>query len=128
MLASLFLILTGLIISFVVCVDHVAEFFNGWNYKNDWEPFRGTYLDYVRQIPYEVYIAAGWYPEACFITLIFFPLFILLITFYEVMHSDYTLFLMGWIPVMSGVVAMIVFGFMLLREPENPNAGNYKKF
>jgi len=124
---SAFLCMTGLAIAFVVCADHVSEFFNGWNYKNDWEPFRGNYLEYVMQIPREVYTAFYYFPEACFITLIFFPLFVLLIAFFEVMRFDYTIVTMGWLPFISGIALFVVVGFALLREDDNPNAGKYNK-
>lgn len=120
-----FLIVTGLVISFVLCVDHVSEFFNGWNYKNNWEPFSGTYFDYIRQIPHEVYIAFGWFPEACFITVILFPVLILFLGIYEVMYNDFSLVLNGWLPVLIGIFGMVLFGFMIMKEPDSPHAGKY---
>jgi hypothetical protein len=108
--------------------DHVSEFFNGWNYHNNWEPFHGSYFDYVMQIPHEVFIAFYYFPEACFITLIFFPLFILLIAFFEVMRNDFTIVVMGWGPMIAAVILFVFIGFSVLREPENPDGGKYEKF
>jgi hypothetical protein len=123
-----FLCVTGMVISFVLCADHISEFFNGWNYSNGWEPFTGNYFDYIRQIPKEVYVAFGWFPEACFITLIFYPLAVLGIGIYEVAYGEFTIVLYGWLPFLTGAFGMVFFGFMLLKEDDSPHAGKYDRF
>ncbi len=127
LLVSAFLCLTGALIALVICADHVAEFFNGWNYENNWEPFHGGYLDYVLQIPGALYVAFSHFPEACFLTMIMYPMLVVAIAIYEVIHNDFTLVLMGWGPFMAGVALFIFGGFNLAQGKDNPDAGKYTK-
>ncbi len=125
--AAIFLCLTGMGIAFVICADHLSEFFNGWNYRNNWDPFSGGYIDAVRELPGQLYIGLKNFPDACFFTLILYPMIVIFVAFYEVVHNDFSILLMGWLPFLSGVALFILGGFFFLREPDNPNMEKFKK-
>ncbi len=113
MLAGVFLCITGFLVAYLICVDRVAEFSNGYFYQNNWAPFRGGYLDYLMQLPRTLYLSLLHYSHACMISLIFFPLLIFMVPLYDMFFlHDYSAVFYGVTPFMIGAGLVLWSAFL----------------
>lgn len=96
--------LIGFLLSFIICVDRVAEFLYNRGFQNDWDPIQGGISDVIENIPLLLYICFMKYLEASFATLLFFPLIVLIVPIYSIWHyADFSLLIYGYIPLFIGI-------------------------
>ncbi|MCC7305453.1 MAG: hypothetical protein IT558_04245 [Alphaproteobacteria bacterium] len=124
-LAGTFLCIVSLLIAYIICIDRADELFNyvrhgsDWRtqrdlmYQNEWNPFqKDSYMAAIQAIPRHIYIAFGYFPTSALIGLIFFPLMIVVVPFYEAYMGQYLLLLYGWLPFAAGVLVLVAAGLM----------------
>ncbi len=106
------LAVTGMLIAFVLCVDHIADLM-GWRLERDWVPLRGGFIDAARQLPRALYESVIYFPEASFAAFIFYPLAVIALAFYEAVQGYYAIILMGWLPFLAGVTIFLLSGLLI---------------
>ncbi len=107
----------GFLISYVICVDWMAEFMDGNRMYNEWVPVKANFLETLTALPHSLFVAFSKFPIASAMTLIFFPLLIVLLPLYQVsFFGDWSLFYMGWLPFFAGGGLFLLGG--ILREDD----------